>query len=462
MSGPAAPGGAPMPAGGLVRGSAIFVAAQVTGLAVSLLGGALLVRVARQQDVASYLMFLQAVTVLGLALQLGLGAVVQRFVPYVRDRGGAAAAVTLRRRVALVQLAIWGAVLPGFVALWPALSWRLGAPELGSVAVAIAGLGAASSLARLLGGYLRAVRRYAASALLDQLGPRTMIALGMALFFLLGHRVSWVALAALYSTALLVAVMAQVVSLHAVDDAHPVEPDRAVAPPGTGEVARLSLVAGGHVLAATLLVSVDLWALSAVRSHREVAVYGMMLSLMQVVNVGSQAAQFVVPQELSRLHAEGRRGELEALVRTSASATLLFAAIAAAGLIVLGRPLIAVLLGREYVGGWGILLVLLVGRLWDAASGPAGSLLLMTGHHLRVTVTTLIGTAITVGLAVALARPWGGYGVAAATTAGLVLVNVVNVVAARRRLGVRVTAHLALEPYRRVLTRLVPALGRVG
>jgi O-antigen/teichoic acid export membrane protein len=445
-----------------MRGSAIFVASHVTGLAVSLVGSALLVRVASQQDVASYLMFLQAITVLGFALQLGLGAVVQRFVPMVRDGGGAAAAATLRRRIAGVQLAIWVAVLPFVVALWPALSWRLGAPELGTVAVAIAAIGAASSLGRLLAGYLRAVRAYAASAMLDQLGPRTMIALGMAAFFLSGQRVSWVALAALYSGSVLVAVMAQVIGLRAVDDAHAVEPARAVAPPDTGVVTRLSLVAGVHVLAATLLVSVDLWALSVARSHREVAVYGMMLSLLQMVSVASQAAQFVVPQEISRLHAEGRREELEALVRTSASATLMFAAIVAAGLVVLGRPFIAVVLGEEYVAGWGILVVLLAGRVWDAASGPAGSLLLMTGHHVRVTVTTLVGTAITVALAIALAPSWGGYGVAAATSVGLMLVNVVNVAAARRRLGVRVTAHRTLEPYRRVLVRLVPALGRAA
>ena len=442
---------------GLMRGSLLYAGAHVAGLAASLGGNALLVRVATPQDVASYLMFLQAVSVLGLALQLGLPSVAQRFAPLMPGVAAGRAAVTLRRRLFVVQVAIWAAILPLFVWAWPAMSWRVGAAELGGVALALAAMGAMASLARLLGGWLRALRRYTASAVLDQLGPRALLALGLAAFFLARERVSWVALAALYSGVMATCSIGQAFALRRTADSR--GGDARVAPPPVGEIASMTLLVGAQLVAATLLMSSDLWVLSAARSHREVAVYGMMLSLLQVVAVGSIAAQLVVPQEMSRLHVEGRRDELEALARTSATATLLVAALAAGVLVLFGRPLIAVLLGSSYVSGWGMLLVLLAGRLFDAAAGPAGSLLVMTGHHARVTVATLGAAALTILLALALAPRWGGYGVAAATSAGLVAVNSVNVLAARRLLGVRVTAYPRLAPYRQVLRRLVPRPG---
>ena len=458
LPGASAPAGAP--AVGLLRGSALYAAAHVTGLAVSLVGNAMLVRVASQHEVASYLLFLQAVNLLGLVLQLGLVSTVLRFAPLARGRGGTAAAATLRRRVAAVQLAIWAAILPAVVLLWPALSRRVGAPELADVGTALAATGAIASLSRLLGAYVRSFRLYAAAAIFEQLGPRTFLALGLIVLYALGGGVSWVTLAALFSGALVLSLLAQAATLAGTTVGESSEPGEAQPTPPVSRIARMAVVVGGHVVAATLLTSVDLWVLSAVRTHQEVAVYGMMLSLLQVVTIGSLVAQFVVPQELSLLYAAGRRAELEELARTAATATLLFAAPAAAALALIGRPLIAGLLGEEYVAGWGVLVVLLVGRVWDAASGPAGSLLLMTGHHLRVTVTTFASTVLTVGLALALARGGGGYGVAAASSAGLIAVNAANVRAVRRLLGIRVTAYLAIAPYRRVLLQLVPRAWR--
>lgn len=442
----------------LVRGSLFFAFAHVVGLAMSLVGSALMVRVARQQEVASYLLFLRAVTVVGLALQLGMASPILRFVPLVRGEGGERGTRTLRRRVFAVQLAVWAVALPPLVLLWPAASWRLGVPELAGAAAAIAALGALTSLSRLFGAYLRAFRRYAA-AVLEQLLARGVIAAGLVVLYALGERVSWVTLAALFSAALIACALAQTAAVATTTAAETSAAHVAQPAPSVAGIARMSAIVGTHGLAAALLVSADLWVLSAVRTHREVAVYGMMLSLLQLVTIGSLAAQFVVPQEFSRLHADGRRAELQDLARTSATATLLFGTVAAVALALAGRPLISLLLGPQYVTGWGMLLVLAVGRLWDAASGPAGSLLLMTGHHLRVTLTTLACTALSVGLALALAPRWGGYGVAAASSLGLIAVNVVNVRAARRLLGVAAMAHRSPAAYGRILRRLA-AIGR--
>jgi O-antigen/teichoic acid export membrane protein len=408
--------------------------------------------------VASYLLFLRAVTVVGLALQLGMASPILRFVPLLRGEDGERGTGTLRRRVFAVQLAVWAIVLPPLVLLWPATSWRLGVPELGGAAAAIAGMGALASLSRLFGAYLRAFRRYAA-AVLEQLLPRALIAAGLLVLYALGERVSWATLAALFSAAMIACALAQAAALATTTAAETRGTRAARSAPSVAGIARMATIVGAHGLAAALLVSADLWVLSMARTHREVAVYGMMLSLLQLVTIGSLAAQFVVPQEFSHLHAEGRHAELQHLARQSATATLLFATVAALALALAGRPLISVLLGPQYVAGWGMLLVLAVGRLWDAASGPAGSLLLMTGHHVRVTVTTLACTALSVALALALAPRWGGYGVAAASSLGLIAVNVVNVRAARRLLGVVSMAHPSPAAYGHVLRRL-RAVGR--
>src|SRR4028119_2367907 len=78
--------------GALRRGGTFFAISQFAGMALGFVGSTVMVRVAEPQDVASYLLLLQAIMAVGLIMQLGLGPAAPRFAPTSRGQGGDGAA----------------------------------------------------------------------------------------------------------------------------------------------------------------------------------------------------------------------------------------------------------------------------------------------------------------------------------------------------------------------------------
>jgi O-antigen/teichoic acid export membrane protein len=153
-------------------------------------------------------------------------------------------------------------------------------------------------------------------------------------------------------------------------------------------------------------------------------------------------ANFLIPQELAMLYADGRKDEMERLARTASTTMALLSGACFLGIVVLGRPLLHLAFGNTYMAGWSILLILAIGTFWDTASGSAGYALQMSGHHTRLLLLTAGAAVMNVGLSLVLARTWGGHGVALATTTTLILLNVAMVDSARRLVGIRTFIYL--------------------
>lgn len=463
-----APGAAAAPqpalwtyAGTMRRAGLLIAAGQFGGMAIGFLSQTLLVRVAEPESVASYLLLLQAIMAVQTVLQVGLAPAVLRFVPLTRGEGGRAATAVVRRRLGGLQAAVWLLLVPPLALVWPGIAWRLGAPQLAGAAPFLLAAAVALSFNNLADPYLRAFRLYAHSALLANLLPRAILAGGFLALLAAGwHGVPWQVLASLYLGAQLAGMIGYAAVLPATTRLETSEPRLAQQPPGTGEIFSTTLAMGLRGGIAVLLVSSDLWILSwATHSAREVAVYGLMITLLQLMGVLGTIANLIVPQEFSTLHADGRRRDLERLARTAATAVGMVSLAALVGLVLFGRPLIALAFGREYVAGWGILLILAVGRFWDGAAGSAGALLQMTGHHMALLVLTLGATLANVALSLALAPRFGGIGVAIASSATLIALNVAMVWTVRRRIGVRTFIYLAPREWLDVARLLV---GRRG
>jgi O-antigen/teichoic acid export membrane protein len=111
--------------------------------------------------------------------------------------------------------------------------------------------------------------------------------------------------------------------------------------------------------------------------------------------------------------------------------------------------------GEAYAGGWVVLLILAVGSFWDGASGSAGYVLQMTGHHLALLRLTLTAAAVNLVLSLLLAPRFGGPGVAAATATTLIALNLANVRAARKLVGVRTFVYLEPAHWRRVFRQIL-------
>jgi O-antigen/teichoic acid export membrane protein len=414
--------------------------------------GMVLVRVADKTAVASYMLLQQAIVSVGLVMQLGLGPAALRFVPVCRGQGGERATALLRRRLFIIQLVLWAAVVPVLAAVWPAIARKLDAPELAKATGFLVAAAVLSSFGNLVDSYLRSFRLYTLSAPLTHLVPRALILGGFLALLLAGQRQEpWEILASIYLGAMLLNLLGYALALTATTAGESAEPRAAHAPPAIREILGTSTAMGLKSAASVLFVSSSLWVLSWARPHEDVAVYGVAATLLQVMAAIPSIANFVIPQEFAVLHADGRKAELERLARTAATLVAILSAACLAGLLLFGRPLVRLAYGESYVGAWGVLLVLAVGSFWDCASGGAGYVLQMAGYHVRLLLLTVGGALLNVALSLVLAPLWGGYGIALATTVTLIALNVAMVKSARSLLGVRTFVYTRPSDWRRAL-----------
>jgi O-antigen/teichoic acid export membrane protein len=283
---------------------------------------------------------------------------------------------------------------------------------------------------------------YPWSAFLTQFMPRALLLGGFASLWLTSaSQVPWEALILLYMGAQLAGSLGFALILPRTTRGETSEPRTAVPPPPVRTILGATTAMGLRSAASVLFVSSDLWVLAWARPHEEVAIYGIASRVLQVMAAIPGVANFLIPQEFSVLYADGRRAEMEKLARTASTSVAMISALSFAALLLVGRPAIRLAFGPAYGASWGILLILALGSFWDTASGSAGFALQMTGHHNRLLALTAMAAGCNLLLSLALAPRWGGYGVAAATTATLITLNCAMVWSARRLVGVRTFAY---------------------
>src|SRR5262249_36005434 len=161
------------------------------------------------------------------------------------------------------------------------------------------GLAALVALGHLVETYLRALRRYAVAAALVNVVPRLVVVLGLLALWLRGTATAaWATLAALSLVAQIVTRTIGAVALRATSgDGWPPSP-AAIVPPPLFALGEMTATLGVRGIVALFLYSADLWVLSSVRPHADVAVYGLMARLIQAVAAAPALVALLVPQEL--------------------------------------------------------------------------------------------------------------------------------------------------------------------
>jgi O-antigen/teichoic acid export membrane protein len=282
--------------------------------------------------------------------------------------------------------------------------------------------------------------------------PRALLLGGfLSLWLTVRTGVPWEMLIAIYMASQLAAGLGFALNLPRTTAGETSEPRLAQRPPEIRNILGATTAMGLRSAASVLLVSSDLWVLAWARPHEEVAIYGIASRVLQIMGAIPGVANFLIPQEFSVMYADGRRDEMERLARTASTSVAMIAALSFAGLLLIGRPAIRLAFGPTYVASWGILLILAIGSFWDTASGSAGFVLQMSGHHNRLLALTAGAAVMNLLLSLALASRWGGYGVAAATTTTLITLNLAMVWSARRLVGVRTFAYLSPARWREIL-----------
>jgi O-antigen/teichoic acid export membrane protein len=142
---------------------------------------------------------------------------------------------------------------------------------------------------------------------------------------------------------------------------------------------------------------------------------------------------------IARLHASEDRLGLEHTIERVARATLLVSVPVAVAFMAFPGTYLS-LFGAGFRTGATALVILALGQLFNAAAGPSGNVLIMTGHERAAVRGVAVGLLANVVLAIVLVPRFGVTGGAIAYASSLVLWNTALVVLARRLVGVNVTA----------------------
>jgi O-antigen/teichoic acid export membrane protein len=162
--------------------------------------------------------------------------------------------------------------------------------------------------------------------------------------------------------------------------------------------------------------------------------YFVVTRVANVMSVATDAIHMFSTRHIPDLYYRKQLKELDALLDLVAQVTAVVVAGGLLAIVLVGSPLLSIF-NSAYVTYHGVLIILSIGAVAVAASGPSGAILMLTGHEGRY--LAIIGSTVvlrTAGL-VALVPLFGVGGGAVATAAALVAMALLLRHSARERTG---------------------------
>jgi len=172
--------------------------------------------------------------------------------------------------------------------------------------------------------------------------------------------------------------------------------------------------------------NVDVLMVGMLLSGTIVGIYNVSIMLTTALAIPLGAFGQLFPPIASRLYSEGNIEELQALYTHITRWVFTLALFPAAAMTIFAEEVLTIF-GPSFAAGVPILTLFVVGQLTNAAVGPSGYVLMMTGHQkLTMANQWLLGTCNIV-LNYVFINEFGGIGAALATGGILALTNIIRV-----------------------------------
>lgn len=202
-----------------------------------------------------------------------------------------------------------------------------------------------------------------------------------------------------------------------------------------------SRVAGFMLLMTLLQTSVSkagVLIVGTFSSVKEAGFYAAADRLSNLMQFGLLAVNSWAAPLIAELHGRQEHRDLQRMVRMATRVVVTVSLPMASVLVVGGKHLLG-LFGNEFVGAYGVLVVLTGGLMVAAVTGPAGFLMTMTGNEREAAWVEGMTAGLNVGLTLVLVPTVGILGAAIAAATATAARNLWMVVLVRRRLDLRVT-----------------------
>jgi len=150
------------------------------------------------------------------------------------------------------------------------------------------------------------------------------------------------------------------------------------------------------------------------RSPEEVGLYKVAYQTASLIPFGLMAVNTAIAPTLAQLYAVGDRGKLRKVMMTASAVATAFALPLVLLFTLRGSWFLGLAFGEAFAGSATALAVIAGGQLVNAATGPVGLLLIMSGHENKATLSIGIGSTVNLVFNLALIQLWGINGAAAA------------------------------------------------
>jgi O-antigen/teichoic acid export membrane protein len=192
------------------------------------------------------------------------------------------------------------------------------------------------------------------------------------------------------------------------------------------------LLSDGVIL---LLWSSDEVMLGAMTSPEDVGVFHACVKTAGLTLIVFNAVSaFAVPRFAAKWLDDDKR-ELQDFARSIARWMFFPSLVIALGLIVLG-PFLLGNFGDSFVRGYLVLIVLTLGYLMKAATGPVGAYLAVTGNQDSIVLVTAVSAIGNIALNAVLIPPFGVMGATVASIMAVLMCQIWQYLLVRRRLGI--------------------------
>lgn len=180
----------------------------------------------------------------------------------------------------------------------------------------------------------------------------------------------------------------------------------------------------------------DILMLGLFRSDDQVGIYRISVQLAMLIVLGLNVLNAVIAPHIASLYAANRLEELEKLMKVCSKYLALVTIAMVAMLWGTGKSLISFFFKEEFVEAYYPFLILSGGQAVNALAGPVGQLLVMTGHERQAVRGVAIAAGTNVLLNFLLVPKLGIYGAALATSATLIIWNVILLLMVRQLLKI--------------------------
>jgi len=193
-----------------------------------------------------------------------------------------------------------------------------------------------------------------------------------------------------------------------------------------------------------LLNQIDIILLGALADARQAALFSASWRLASLIPFALVALATMAGPMIASAFDRGATADLRSISRFVARVGFAFALVGSLLVLLTGKWLLGIF-GAEFVRGFPVLSVLLVGGIVNAFTGIVSYFMTLTGHERQAVVIFVGALVVSVALNVLLIPHFGAVGAATASSAALIAYNLVMLIYVRRAIGIDASA-LSLAP----------------